>query len=623
MAACADQATLYARGARLASALVRSSSGFATSSMPRKFPSVLAAFVSMAAVSQAQCLVTAGATPVTLTPTGTFYPADDEGLSAPLPLGFAFPMGAATYTHVVIESNGVAYLTNGGPAVGATGFGFIDFPGFSGDSPRIAAFWTDLEGANAGTAWRVSVDSSVPGTFKINWENVNEYQEPGQFTVQAVLNSSGIVGLSSDAGIATQAYNAAIGISAANGLPTTSSDLSTGPTSTVAALYEEFPVGAPDLVGGTTSLFPAGTGYVAAGTCSSAKHTAYGAGCYTLRASFYEAFDFVVPDLSGSGMTLLFTGAAYTALPALVSYLPPSAGATVLALGNDTDTPVTLTGTLNYPGGSTSTLTVCSNGFISAGPNNGTGSFPDVFEHLNSTDACWRAWYDYDVTSPGSGQVKFEQIGSIAYITWDGVHEFGSTTQNTFQMQFDTASGAVHMLWPNLAGTLTYLFGFSPGGSRADSALDISAALPGTFVVAPVDSEGISLSASPAPISTSTTGTAVVYAIDTIPEFAPGSSLYVALNVFSLGQLPAPGLDLTFLGAPGCSALVQSIDFTQSVVGFTPSLTTTLNLPAGVPAGTVIYVQAAALVTPNSLPNGQNASGIVTSNGIASLVQPY
>ncbi|MCU0867665.1 MAG: hypothetical protein MUC36_28105 [Planctomycetes bacterium] len=378
--------------------------------MSRKILSLLGAITMLAAVSQAQCLNTSGGTAITLTPTGIVYPADDEGLSAPLPLGFAFPIGGGTFTHVVVESNGVAYLTNGGPAVGATQFGFADMIGVAGDSPRIAAFWTDLEGLNAGTAWQISVDTSVPGAFKINWINVNEFAELGQFSFQAVLYSSGIVDLTSAAGAAVVSLDLTIGISAGNGVIASSSDLSAGPTSTVAALYEDFigfptPVGVADIVGSTTTFIPAGAGYTVVRTCGAASHTAYGAGC-----------------------------------------------------------------------------------------------------------------------------------------------------------------------------------------------------------------SGMSLSASPAPISTATSGTTVVYAISNIPVFAPGSGLYVALNVFSLGQIPAPGLDLTFLGAPGCVGLVQSLDFTQTVVGTSPNQSTSFVLPAGIPAGTQIFVQAASLLA---------TGGLATSNGINSLIQPF
>ena len=46
-------------------------------------------------------------------------------------------------------------------------------------------------------------------------------------------------------------------------------------------------------------------------------------------------------------------------------------------------------------------------------------------------------------------------------------------------------------------------------------------------------------------------------------------------------------------------------------------------VPAGVPPGIAFHAQAAALIPPNSLPNGQNPLGIVLSNAIRSIVQPY
>ncbi len=106
-----------------------------------------------------------------------------------------------------------------------------------------------------------------------------------------------------------------------------------------------------------------------------------------------------------------------------------------------------------------------------------------------------------------------------------------------------------------------------------------------------------------------------------MPALAPG--LYVGLHILSIGQVPAPGIDLGFLGAPGCAALVAGIDLGQSMVGGSSSQTTTLTIPAGIPSGAQIFSQSIALFPPNSLPNGQNAFGAVTSNGVKSFVNAY
>jgi len=128
--------------------------------------------------------------------------------------------------------------------------------------------------------------------------------------------------------------------------------------------------------------------------------------------------------------------------------------------------------------------------------------------------------------------------------------------------------------------------------------------------------QALALSASPNPIPGSTT----TYSTTNIPEFAPSSGVYVGLNILSLGQVPPPGLDLGFLGAPGCPLNVASLDLVQSMVGFTNTQSVAFTWPLTVPLGTTIYAQSASLFTPNSLPNGQNAFGATTSNGITSFV---
>ena len=56
---------------------------------------------------------------------------------------------------------------------------------------------------------------------------------------------------------------------------------------------------------------------------------------------------------------MLNTGNGYLVLPGTTTYVAPSATAQVLALGDDTEAAVTLSGSFNYPGGSTGSLTVC------------------------------------------------------------------------------------------------------------------------------------------------------------------------------------------------------------------------------------------------------------------------
>jgi hypothetical protein len=578
------------------------------------------AAVALAVAAPSQCLPTASGTVVQLLPQLPSHPADDEGLSAPIALGFSMPIGGSQYSHVVVESNGVAYLTSGQAPVGNTAFGSADMIGAPGSSPRIAALWDDLA---AGTpASRITVDTSTPGVCTIQWIDVREVVANDVFSVAAVLRSSGAVELSSSPGLQVQRPGT-IGISAGNGTIAAAADLSTLPTATNPILFEDFYLGAVDISGSTLRFQPVGSGYTLSRTCTSATHDRFGNGCYSQSATFYQYFPAGTFDLGGTGISLIPANGGYFVLPTSNPFVPPSTSATNLQLGNDDEITMALSGQFPYPGGVTNALTVCSNGFVSAGGANGVSQIPEISEHRVASDACWRSWSDYDPTIPGSGPILFEQIGTTAYVTWDAVYAEGTTTAETFQIQFES-NGTVHMIWQSVAGARDILVGWSAAGYSADpGGIDLSAAAPQGFAVPGADLEALDLTASPAPISTTTSGTVVSYMVQNIPEFAPGSGLFIGLNLLSLGQTPAPGLDLASLGAPGCVALVASIDLPQVLLGSSSVQTTTFVLPPGVASGTVIYSQAVGLMSPNSLANGQNPAGLVTSNGIASIVLPY
>jgi hypothetical protein len=130
----------------------------------------------------------------------------------------------------------------------------------------------------------------------------------------------------------------------------------------------------------------------------------------------------------------------------------------------------------------------------------------------------------------------------------------------------------------------------------------------------------MTLGASGAPISSSTAGSTVTYTADNMFEIAPG----VTLGLVALSTIQSdPGVPLAFLGAPGCDAFVGSLDVTLTLLGAGPTQSTTFNLPPGVPSGFELYAQAVNLVTPNSLPNGQNAFGMSLSNGVRSYVSSF
>ncbi len=129
---------------------------------------------------------------------------------------------------------------------------------------------------------------------------------------------------------------------------------------------------------------------------------------------------------------------------------------------------------------------------------------------------------------------------------------------------------------------------------------------------------GLSLTASPPPVSTPASGTLVTYTVSNVPETSPASGAYLGLVLLSLQQDLA-GTPLDGLGMPGCSAWIGTFAESTAFLGAIPVQQTTLQIPAGVPGGVQVFAMAAALVVPGTL----NAFGAVTSDGVASFVNAF
>jgi hypothetical protein len=543
-------------------------------------------------------------------------------------LGFAFPFNGSTYTTVHPCSNGFVYLGNGTASTDplcCTG----DIANMTAaSSPMIAPYWSDLNilAANSGDV----KFNALATKAVITWENASQFYNSGVFTFQLQLFPSGEFDFVYLPSVAVYASNDLLagmspGSGAIAGAATDFGTVGTGATNTNYQMFGPA-VGPMALAGRGIHFVPTVPGYVWVPTSCSANHASYGTGCYNLAASFYSLLTSApaASALNGTGIMMIKTPAGYIVIPG-GSYVAPTGAATALALTDDSETTVALSSPLPYPGGTTSSLTVCSNGFVSVATGNGTYYVPSATDMLNNPQTAWYAWKDYNPGVLGSGQIKFEQVGSFAYVTWDGVANFGGTSADvsTMQFQFDTSTGNVTIFWQAMSvaspsTTSDYGIGFSPGGASLDPG---SISIPGGLPVSTTaDFPPLVLTASPAPISTPILGTLVTYTTSNIPEYAPSTGLYIALNILSVGQIPAPGIDLVIIGAPGCPGLVASLDVTQAMVGFTNSQSVTFNIPPGVPAGLTVYSQSAAMVQPFSLPNGQNAFGLTTSNGIATFI---
>jgi hypothetical protein len=347
----------------------------------------------------------------------------------------------------------------------------------------------------------------------------------------------------------------------------------------------------------------------AAGYASAAP---YGTGCYNAStppdyASFYENFATAPAfDLGGSSMTMVpAIGGGYTVIPGISPYVAPTGAATALALTDDSITNVTLSTPFPCNGGPTTTLEVCSNGFVSLPTGNGTGFTPAVGTFLNATKTGWWNWHDFNPSIVGSGLVKYEEVGSISYITWDGVWDFGGTTvanASNWQLQFDRSTGTVTWAWTTMS-TLGngFLVGFSPGGGSGDPGnRDISATLPGSFSIQPADLVALANGSSARPILGTT--------INLLTTHVPASAAFGA-DILSFTQFN-PGIDLTILGMPGCRQFV-GLDTTLTFFPVSGTGSVSLFIPnVPVYAGLHLYSQGAAFVA------GVNPLGALASNGV-------
>jgi len=336
-----------------------------------------------------------------------------------------------------------------------------------------------------------------------------------------------------------------------------------------------------------------------------ATNTALGTGCIQSFASFYENFAAGTLDLGGTSFSMLPSGQGYLVLPGITSYVAPSGTATSLTLTDDSETTVTLSSPFPYPGGTTSSLTVCSNGYVSVASGNGTGFAPVVNTFLNAPQTGWWSWHDFNPLAGGA--VKFEEIGGIAYITWDNVRNFAGTTtadDSTFQLQFDTASGIVHFAYQTMTATGNgFLVGYSPGGaSNNPGSRDISATLPGTFATADADVLPLSVTGASRPV----TGTSWNLNVNNMPPAA-----LIGIDIFGFTD---PGVnDLFFLGMPGCP-LRSALDVMIGWIN-TGSHTYSLPIPANPTLVGVHVFTTSAMLLPSA-----NPFGAITANGIDGMV---
>jgi hypothetical protein len=360
-----------------------------------------------------------------------------------------------------------------------------------------------------------------------------------------------------------------------------------------------------------------------------ATNTTYGTGCYTrARASFYELHTdaaLASAALTGQSMTVLPAGSEYLATWGGGAYVAPSGTAATLAVSDDSEVSQPLSTGFPTPAGTVTNIMVHGNGLITMGATaqtftGGNSYTPNTAVFLGAGQTAFWSWHDYNASEAGSGSVKFEEAldannDLIAYITWDGVENYSTpTAANPSTMQFQLTltganAGRVTYVWQSIDNNTTstfgsaHLVGYSPGGANLDpGSVVLATALP---IITGPDVAALALSAS----NTAVLGTSVTYTTTNIPATA-----MISADIISFGQIN-PGIDLGFMGAPGCLQLVDlTVSSTTLLIGG-PTATLVFPIPndPGL-AGLPLNLQSA------SLDPTANALGVLTSNGVRSIV---
>jgi len=323
----------------------------------------------------------------------------------------------------------------------------------------------------------------------------------------------------------------------------------------------------------------------------------YGQGCYPVPGSFYEVMSAAAMDLGG--MTVSYTangsgGFDVSTGPSTIN--PIGGGAQALTLGDDAQADTAgVGGTLG--------LHVGSNGWVAFGAGNSNAFAPSVATMLGNPNTAIYAWTDLQPDAPGSGQVFYEESGSVATVTYDGVFGWGTTDPNTLQFTIDTATGDFSIAFDTVSANNPedWLIGLSFGGASADPGpSDLSA---GTFSLPGGDSNGLALDSNFALI-----GQNWDLQLDDI-EASP-------FAVFFFGDMVIdPGIDLTPIGGAGCSAYTNgNLGYFSATITGTSS-TFSVAVPNSMALfGTEISAQGAAASASSP------GLGFATSNGLVITV---
>jgi len=361
---------------------------------------------------------------------------------------------------------------------------------------------------------------------------------------------------------------------------------------------------------------------------ASAHYVALGEGCYFRPHGFYERFlpSPTAPDIQNTSQQWINLGTNYVVVPGATAVVPStSPSITLQAYGSSSSTswddalstPIVLPFTFNYPGGSTTDITIGSNGFVylRAVQNNTFefcgASYGSILPFRDGPPRIAPFYVDLDPTTAGSIHYDVDPTNQFVRITWNAVVEWTATIDptalNTMQLTLH-ANGNVDIAYGNLANrgvaaANDAIYGFTDGdGARLPPAVDISAAMPlttGDGEIPPV----LGMDARPV--------------IGTTPNIVttnvkPGTLVQILAAGDQLAPVP---VDLAIIGMPGCLLPTNPFVFLTNTI--TPQ--NTFEQPFAIPNVPSLQNQQlvfqAAPLTP-----GLNALGLLLSNGICTRI---
>ena len=328
----------------------------------------------------------------------------------------------------------------------------------------------------------------------------------------------------------------------------------------------------------------------------------YGQGCYATPGAFCERFDATRPfDLDNTTFRYVPNargGYDVTRVQGPVLILPVGAA---FPPADDRLNEAQLPWTFPFPGGSTNSIRICSNGYFWLQPSSVSDYTPTVAEFAAQPARFALAWTDFNPGAPGSGGVSYERdpLDRFVTITYDDVWLHGTygTDLSTFQCVL-FPNGEIEVRYGSVShGSLPCIVGFTPGEQN----LGASAALADFSTVSTMST------AFARPLQLTATQRPVVGATVSITTSNVPANALLTLNLIAFQQI-AQGFDLAALGAAGCRQYVITNDADALFGTYTRTLGP---IPAdAIFLGLHVYSQSVSLVP------GVNPVGALTSNGV-------